>query len=67
MNEYARYFNGYPSAIVEQALQLISNNRLNTYLLKKYPDAHDITTDKLLYQYATDLKKRYLKNAPQHQ
>lgn len=64
MNEYARYFNGYPSTIVEQALQLISSNRLQRYLLKKYPEAHDITTDKLLYQYATELKKRYLKNAP---
>ena len=64
MNEYARYFNGYPPAIVEQALQLISNNRLKTYLLKKYPEAHDVTTDKLLYQYATELKKQFLKNAP---
>ena len=64
MNEYARYFNGYPSTIVEQALQLISSNRLQRYLLKKYSEAHDITTDKLLYQYATELKKRYLKNAP---
>ena len=64
MNEYARYFNGYPSTIVEQALQLISNNRLKTYLLKKYPDAHEVTNDKLLYQYATELKKQYLKNAP---
>jgi predicted metal-dependent hydrolase len=64
VNEYARYFNGYPSTIVEQALQLISDNRLKSYLLKKYPKAHDITTDKLLYQYATDFKKQYLKNAP---
>lgn len=64
MNEYGRYFNGYPPAIVEQALQLISNNRLKTYLLKKYPEAHDVTTDKLLYQYATELKKQFLKNAP---
>jgi len=64
VNEYARYFNGYPSTIVEQALQLISSNRLQRYLLRKYPEAHDITTDKLLYQYATELKKRYLTNAP---
>ncbi|AXT37437.1 M48 family peptidase [Alteromonas sp. BL110] len=63
MNEYARYFNGYPPTIVEQALKLISNNQLKTYLLKKYPEAHDVTTDKLLYQYATELKKQFLKNA----
>jgi UTP pyrophosphatase len=64
VNEYARYFNGYPSTIVEQALKLIENSQLKHYLLKKYPEAHAITTDKLLYQYATDVKKRYLKNAP---
>ncbi len=52
VNEYARYFNGYPSNIVDQALKLISSNQLITYLLKKYPNAHDVTTDKLLYQYA---------------
>ena len=64
MSEYARYFNGYPASIAEQALQLITDDKLNHYLVKKYPSAHTITTDKLLYSYATDLKKRYLKNAP---
>ena len=64
MNEYARYFNGYPSNLVEQALQLIADKKLNNYLVKKYPNAHNVTTDKLLYRYATDLKKQYLKNAP---
>ena len=63
MNEYARYFNGYPSNLVEQALQLIADKKLNNYLVKKYPNAHNVTTDKLLYRYATDLKKQYLKNA----
>ncbi|CAD5263690.1 UTP pyrophosphatase [Alteromonas sp. 38] len=64
MSEYARYFNGYPQTVVEQALQLIADNKLSNYLVKKYPIAHTITTDKLLYNYATDLKKRYVKNAP---
>lgn len=64
VSEYARYFNGYPQTVVEQALQLIAENKLSHYLVKKYPNAHTITTDKLLYNYATDLKKRYVKNAP---
>ncbi|MBU2978745.1 YgjP-like metallopeptidase domain-containing protein [Alteromonas sp. C1M14] len=63
MSEYARYFNGYPANVVEQALGLIRSNQLSDYLLKKYPAPHHITTDKLLYNYATNLKKRYLKNA----
>ena len=64
MSKYARYFTGYPANIVEQVLSLISNNKVCDYLLKKYPDAHAITSDKLLYSYATELKKQYLKNAP---
>lgn len=61
MSEYARYFNGYPQTVVEQALQLIAENKLSHYLVKKYPNVHTITTDKLLYNYATDLKNRYIK------
>ncbi|ATC87052.1 M48 metallopeptidase family protein [Pseudoalteromonas arctica] len=64
MSEYARYFTGYPANIVEQVLSLINNKKLCDYLLKKYPQAHTITSDKLLYSYATELKKQYLKNAP---
>ena len=61
MSEYARYFTGYPANIVEQVLSLINNNKVCDYLLKKYPQAHTITSDKLLYNYATELKKQYLK------
>lgn len=64
MSEYARYFTGYPAHIVEQVLNLISNDRVSNYLLKKYPQAHNITSDKALFSYATELKKQYLKNAP---
>ena len=64
MSEYARYFTGYPANIVEQVLSLIKAGKVSEYLLKKYPQAHRITSDKLLYSYATELKKQYLKNAP---
>ncbi|NDV90049.1 DUF45 domain-containing protein [Alteromonas sp. 345S023] len=64
MSHYARYFTGYPKDIVEQALRLIENNKVRDYLISKYPNAHDVTSDKLLYTYATSLKKQYLKNEP---
>ena len=62
MREYARYFTGYPANIVEQVLSLINNKKVRDYLLKKYSKAHTMTSDKLLYSYATELKKQYLKN-----
>ena len=48
MSEYARYFTGYPANIVEQVLSLIKAGKVSEYLLKKYPQAHRITSDKLL-------------------
>ncbi|MDN3377210.1 MULTISPECIES: YgjP-like metallopeptidase domain-containing protein [unclassified Pseudoalteromonas] len=64
MKDYSRYFISYPEQIVTQVMQLINNNKHSAYLTKKYPHAHTITSDKSLYAYATELKKRYLKNAP---
>ena len=63
MKDYSRYFQGYPPHIIEQVLQLFNGDRAVNYLKGKYPDAHSITSDKALYSYATELKKRYLKNA----
>ena len=63
MKDYSRYFQGYPPHIIEQVLQLFNGDRAAKYLKGKYPDAHSITSDKALYSYATELKKRYLKNA----
>ena len=64
MSDFKRYFTGYPEQIVSQVIQLIDNDKHGAYLTKKYPHAHTITNDKSLYTYATELKKRYLKNAP---
>jgi UTP pyrophosphatase len=64
MSEFVRYFSGYPEHIVSAIMQLIKNDTHGAYLTKKYPRAHTITSDKLLYTYATELKKQYLKNAP---
>lgn len=64
MSEFKRYFTSYPEHIVSQVMQLIDNNAHGEYLINKYPQPHTITSDKSLYEYATSLKKRYLKSAP---
>lgn len=64
MSDFKRYFTGYPEQIISQVIQLIDNDKHGAYLIKKYPYAHTISSDKSLYSYATELKKRYLKNAP---
>lgn len=58
-----KYLTGYPEDVRAQVRQLIQQGRLGDILLKKYRTAHDIRTDKALYDYVFDLKSRFLRNA----
>jgi predicted metal-dependent hydrolase len=58
------YLRGYPAALLERIQTLLEQDQLGAWLERKYPARHDIQTDKALYQYVTELKQCYLKNAP---
>lgn len=58
------YLQGYPENLLAQVTTLIEQNRLGEVLQKRYPDTHNVTTDKALYQYTQDLKSQFLRNAP---
>ena len=57
------YLAGYPAALVAQVHQLIAQDKVAELLHNKYPDAHDVRTDKALYDYVLEAKGRYLRNA----
>lgn len=59
------YLAGYPSELAAQVRELIAQDRLADILLKKYPLAHSVRTDKALYDYVQELKGAYLRNAGQ--
>lgn len=59
-----KYLSGYPANLLAQVQTLLAENRLGEYLLKKYPEQHEIRTDKALYRYVADLRQAHLKNAP---
>jgi len=59
------YLAGYPVELAEQVRQLIEQDRLANLLRQKYPLAHDVRTDKALYDYVLELKGAYLRNAGQ--
>ncbi|MBW7982717.1 M48 metallopeptidase family protein [Enterobacillus tribolii] len=61
--ERLTYLTGYPEHLQQQVHQLLAQNRLGEVLLKRYPDTHDFTTDRALYQFTTELKNQYLRNA----
>ncbi|HEX5336896.1 MAG TPA: M48 family metallopeptidase [Gallionella sp.] len=59
------YLAGYPAPLVDQVRNLIEQDRLSKWLLQKYPLAHEVRTDKALYDYVLELKNEYLRNAGQ--
>jgi len=42
---------------------LISNNTLAEFLLKKYPVAHEVRSDKALYSYVMSLKNQFIRKS----
>lgn len=58
-----KYLSGYPAAITDQVRRLMDAEKLAAVLLKKYPAAHEIKTDKALYAYVMALKNQYLRQS----
>jgi predicted metal-dependent hydrolase len=59
-----KYLQAYPAALQDKVRELIAQQRLGEHLARRYPDRHDVQSDKALYAYTAALKQQYLKNAP---
>ena len=59
------YLSGYPAALVAQVQHAIAQGHFAGWLLKKYPVAHTVRTDKALYAYVQEYKDRYLRQTGQ--
>lgn len=58
-----RYISNYSQQVKDQALQLIEQDNLADYLLKKYPTTHLFVKDKSLREYAVAIKNQYIKKS----
>ena len=58
------YLNGYPADLLAQVRGQIAAGRLSAILTQRYPEAHEVRTERALYDYVSDLKARYMKSAP---
>lgn len=58
------YLQGYPENILEQVQLLIDNQRLGSFLQERYPDTHNVVSDRALYDYTQAMKSRYMRSAP---
>lgn len=56
-----KFINHYPKYLQDKVQQLIIKEKLGDYLKTKYPNKHNLKTDKALYSYVMDFKSEYLK------
>lgn len=59
------YLAGYPAELIAQVQQAIAQAKLAAPLRQKYPQAHDVRTDRALYDYVLQLKNEHLGNVGQ--
>ena len=60
---HLKYLSGYPAHLLQQVQGLIDDGKLGEMLARRYPDQHEVRTDKALYDYVMDLKQRYLRSS----
>lgn len=58
-----KYLSAYSEQTQQQVSQLLAQNKVGDVLRHRYAKAHDIRTDKALYQYVQELRDEYLRNA----
>lgn len=57
------FLQGYPHETLAQVEALQGGQGIGAWLLKKYPSAHGLRTDRALYDYVQDLKGEHLRGA----
>ena len=58
-----RYLAGYPEPVLAQVRALIDQGRLAETLARRYPEPHQVRTDRALFEYVDELKSRFMRNA----
>lgn len=58
------YLHGYPPALLDQVRQLVASGRLAETVAGRHPDAHEVRTERALYDYVSELKASHMRSAP---
>jgi UTP pyrophosphatase len=58
-----KYLRGYAPHLLAQVGQLIDEGRLGDSLRRRYPQGHEVRTDRALYDYVVALKSEHLRKA----
>jgi UTP pyrophosphatase len=57
------YLRGYAPELLAMAKQLITEGRLLDSVLRRYPQSHEVRSDRALFDYVAALKTEHLRNA----
>jgi predicted metal-dependent hydrolase len=58
-----KYLSAYSPDIKNKVQEMITQKKLSSYLLAKYPEPHQIYNDKALRNYVMNIKNQYLKKS----
>jgi predicted metal-dependent hydrolase len=58
-----KYLSGYPPHLLAGVQRLVDDGRLHAHLAKRYPDGHDVRSDRALYDYVLARKHEHMRNA----
>ena len=58
------YLAGYAPALVAQAQALLDAGRLGDTLRQRYPEVHEVRSERALLEYVTELKREFMRSAP---
>jgi predicted metal-dependent hydrolase len=59
-----KYLSGYSEKVQNQVADLVAKEALSDVILRRYPNAHNITSAKALYDYAQEIKQSYMRKSP---
>lgn len=58
------YLIGYSPKTIEMITLIVDKGELNSFILKSYGEAHQIRSEKALYDFTMDIKRRHLRKGP---
>ncbi len=59
-----KYLSGYPVALRAPVASLLAQGRLGQTIATRYPDGHDVRSDRALVEYVAALKRQFMRSAP---
>lgn len=58
-----KYLAGYPADVLDKVESLLASGQLPAYLRQKYPFAHEVKTDKALYEFTQTIKNQAMRQS----